>query len=60
MAFVVLSVPAWVWATLLMTAFVVVSLLTMWLARYALQEPNSPHKRRGTTPSADQDRSPDG
>jgi hypothetical protein len=38
-----LAVPAWVWATLLMIAFVAVSAGTMWLARYAIRQP--PHKR---------------
>jgi hypothetical protein len=31
------AVPAWVWATLVMAGFVVVSALTMWLARFAVE-----------------------
>ncbi len=38
---VFLAVPPWVWATLLMIAFVAVSALTMWFARYALREPTA-------------------
>ena len=36
------GVPAWVWATLLMAAFIGVSVLTMWLVRFPLRHTPPP------------------
>ncbi len=50
---VVAALPSWVWATLLMTLFVLVSIATMWLTRYPLR--NLPHDRGSTSKIADEE-----
>jgi len=49
----VAAVPAWVWATLLMTLFVAVSVGTMLLVRYPLRK--LPRDRDDTSESANDD-----
>ena len=50
---VVAAVPSWVWATLLMTLFVAVSIGTMLLVRYPLRK--LPRDRDGTSETATED-----
>lgn len=50
---VVAAVPSWVWATLLMTLFVAVSVGTMLLVRYPLR--NLPRDRDSTSETANDD-----
>lgn len=50
---VVAAVPSWVWATLLMTLFVLVSIGTMLLVRYPLR--NLRRDRDSTSESANDD-----
>jgi hypothetical protein len=46
-----LAVPVWVWATLLTVAFVLVSVATMWLIRYPVENVPPPLNKRNDSDS---------
>ena len=52
---VVATVPSWVWATLLMTLFVLVSAGTMWLVRYPLRNLPPPPKDKARRDPANEE-----
>ena len=41
-SFMLANAPAWIWATLIMIGFVVLSALTMWLIRFPLRRAPPP------------------